>query len=252
MARAELFRSARRSFQRVPGIYGPKEVPMYCPKCGYQQPSDAFRFCSRCGLQLGSVKELIAPGDATSTGEPRPQSGLSPLRQIDINIGAGVMLFGAIKSALIASLSRGPGDESIILGLLAFSAGFAVLLLIFQLSPRQRGLTLGATLMFVGSLVAAVASGPFGLAGIAAVAAFLIPLVLFWRCLSGAFMREFFDQKPATAKGEAGLPGDKPVLIEAAPVQGVYNAPVRAGDTDSELKLSASSVTENTTELLSN
>ena len=35
---------------------------MHCPKCGQQQISEDTRFCSRCGLQLGLVAELIANG----------------------------------------------------------------------------------------------------------------------------------------------------------------------------------------------
>ena len=38
---------------------------MYCPKCSQIQTEDGLRFCSRCGFQLGVVKELLAePGGA--------------------------------------------------------------------------------------------------------------------------------------------------------------------------------------------
>ena len=33
---------------------------MYCPRCGQQQISDQTKFCSRCGLQLGLVGEVLA------------------------------------------------------------------------------------------------------------------------------------------------------------------------------------------------
>jgi len=32
---------------------------MHCPRCGQQQISDATKFCSRCGFQLGLVAELL-------------------------------------------------------------------------------------------------------------------------------------------------------------------------------------------------
>ena len=35
---------------------------MYCPRCSQQQVSEEVRFCSRCGLPLGAVKELVAAG----------------------------------------------------------------------------------------------------------------------------------------------------------------------------------------------
>jgi len=33
---------------------------MYCPSCGQQQVSEEIRFCSRCGLPLGLVAEVLA------------------------------------------------------------------------------------------------------------------------------------------------------------------------------------------------
>src|SRR5438477_6865500 len=33
---------------------------MFCPKCGQQQASDDMSFCSRCGLPLDGVKQLLA------------------------------------------------------------------------------------------------------------------------------------------------------------------------------------------------
>lgn len=35
---------------------------MYCPNCGQQQISNETRFCSRCGLQLGLIAEVVANG----------------------------------------------------------------------------------------------------------------------------------------------------------------------------------------------
>ena len=35
---------------------------MHCPRCGQQQVSDEIKFCSRCGLPLGLVAEVVAQG----------------------------------------------------------------------------------------------------------------------------------------------------------------------------------------------
>ena len=35
---------------------------MHCPRCGQQQVSEETKFCSRCGLQLVIVTELLANG----------------------------------------------------------------------------------------------------------------------------------------------------------------------------------------------
>ena len=34
---------------------------MHCPRCGHQQNSDKIRFCTKCGLEISDVKELLAP-----------------------------------------------------------------------------------------------------------------------------------------------------------------------------------------------
>src|SRR2546421_1814613 len=35
---------------------------MYCPSCGQQQISSETKFCSRCGLPLGLVAEVVGQG----------------------------------------------------------------------------------------------------------------------------------------------------------------------------------------------
>ena len=34
---------------------------MHCPRCGQRQNSDEIRFCTKCGLEISEVKELLAP-----------------------------------------------------------------------------------------------------------------------------------------------------------------------------------------------
>lgn len=35
---------------------------MFCPQCGQQQISDDIKFCSRCGMPLGVVSEVVSQG----------------------------------------------------------------------------------------------------------------------------------------------------------------------------------------------
>ena len=35
---------------------------MFCPQCGQQQVSEEIKFCSRCGLPLGVVSEVVGQG----------------------------------------------------------------------------------------------------------------------------------------------------------------------------------------------
>jgi len=46
---------------------------MHCPKCGQQQISEETRFCSRCGLLLSGVAEVLANNGIV----PAPQTGLT-------------------------------------------------------------------------------------------------------------------------------------------------------------------------------
>ena len=35
---------------------------MFCPRCSQEQASEEIRFCSRCGLPLGLVSEVVSRG----------------------------------------------------------------------------------------------------------------------------------------------------------------------------------------------
>lgn len=34
---------------------------MHCPRCGQRQNSEEIRFCTKCGLEISNVKELLMP-----------------------------------------------------------------------------------------------------------------------------------------------------------------------------------------------
>ena len=36
---------------------------MFCPRCGQEQASGELRFCSRCGLPMGIIAEVLANGE---------------------------------------------------------------------------------------------------------------------------------------------------------------------------------------------
>ena len=62
---------------------------MYCPKCAQPQVSAETQFCSRCGLPLDGLKELV------EGGAPAPAAGLSP-RQKGVRHGALLMLLSVV------------------------------------------------------------------------------------------------------------------------------------------------------------
>jgi hypothetical protein len=45
---------------RISLNFGARE--MHCPRCGQQQVSEEIKFCSRCGLPLGVIGEVVAQG----------------------------------------------------------------------------------------------------------------------------------------------------------------------------------------------
>ena len=50
---------------------------MFCPQCSHQQVSDNTRFCSRCGLSLGVVSELLTNSDIQLKREKREATGIA-------------------------------------------------------------------------------------------------------------------------------------------------------------------------------
>jgi hypothetical protein len=42
---------------------------MHCPRCGQQQTSDEIRFCTKCGLEISDVKDLLAPETVQTTAQ---------------------------------------------------------------------------------------------------------------------------------------------------------------------------------------
>ncbi len=67
---------------------------MYCPKCAQPQASDETQFCSRCGLPLNKLKELIL-ADATAMVSQSKQDKCRP-RHRGIRQGAMLMTLSII------------------------------------------------------------------------------------------------------------------------------------------------------------
>ncbi|MGH9855881.1 MAG: zinc ribbon domain-containing protein [Blastocatellia bacterium] len=228
---------------------------MFCPQCGAEIASDRVRYCTHCRFPVGSMKEFIVTEVTKSQSEDEKKS--YPLRQRDITLGAGLMLIGALKALFLGISSRAPWSEGIMIFLFALGAMFSALLMFSQLSPRQRGLTIGATLMFIGSLLAL----PVGFAteglGVLFVAAIFLPIILFWAKIARAFMRIFFDKEVLPEK-KASLhpqPALNPTYPPASALPSAQNAPVVEPSTnrmkEAEM-VRPFSVTENTTEMLKN
>ncbi|HEY0379426.1 MAG TPA: hypothetical protein VGC87_21090 [Pyrinomonadaceae bacterium] len=73
---------------------------MYCPRCSQQQASEEVRFCSRCGFQLGVVKELLAQTEAPAPAAVEPLQPARGLRKRDVTVGALLMFVVALVVVL--------------------------------------------------------------------------------------------------------------------------------------------------------
>lgn len=88
---------------------------MYCPNCSQPQASDETQFCSRCGLPLGEVKEIVlAGGEAKALKSKTGESSLSP-RQKGLRQGALLMLISLVLvPAYILLASLFPADDRLV------------------------------------------------------------------------------------------------------------------------------------------
>lgn len=72
---------------------------MHCPRCGHQQNSDEISFCTKCGLEIGNVKELLTP-ELRKTTEKRKEEIKKARRQGTIMIFSSfafIILFAAVR-----------------------------------------------------------------------------------------------------------------------------------------------------------
>ncbi|MDQ3908250.1 MAG: zinc ribbon domain-containing protein [Acidobacteriota bacterium] len=103
---------------------------MFCPKCGQSQPSDALRFCSRCGFALVGVAELLARDGVPSYPAAAVGSQSDSPRRRGMRQGVGIMLVGVFLIPIIALLHpliNLPGEYSVV-GAIVFLAGLLRLL----------------------------------------------------------------------------------------------------------------------------
>jgi hypothetical protein len=226
---------------------------MFCPQCSAEIASDRVRFCTHCRFPIGSMKEFIAT--EASKNDAEEEKKFYPLRQQDINLGAGLMLIGLLKAILVSMASPGSRDHEISVLLFVLGAVFGAAIMFSQLSPRQRGLTLGATIIFLGSLLGYIAGLAIG-ATPAVFFAFSLSLVisLFWMRLARTFMRLFFDKEIATEKrvSQPALNPAAPSASALAPAQNAQDIePTTNRMKEAEIAIPFS-VTENTTRTLKN
>lgn len=78
---------------------------MHCPQCGQQQIPGEVRFCSRCGLPLGGVSELLSHGGVLPKPEPETERRISPRRK-GVQQGVMLIMLGIITTILFGILNN--------------------------------------------------------------------------------------------------------------------------------------------------
>ena len=69
---------------------------MYCPKCSQSQVSDEVQFCSRCGLPLLNLKEMVSTEGKTRLRDSTKDKDILSSRQKGTRQGVILMLLSII------------------------------------------------------------------------------------------------------------------------------------------------------------
>ena len=76
---------------------------MFCPRCGHQQVSNEMRFCSRCGLSLGLVTDLVANSSNQLKREKQELTGIALMMATVLMLVNFIIVFGAVTLPHLAS-----------------------------------------------------------------------------------------------------------------------------------------------------
>ena len=69
---------------------------MFCPQCGHRQVSNDTRFCSRCGLPLGLVTDLVANSGDQLKREKRELTGIALMMATVLMLTNFIIVFGSV------------------------------------------------------------------------------------------------------------------------------------------------------------
>jgi hypothetical protein len=198
------------------------------------------------------MNEFLASDAAKNNAED--ETKFYPLRQRDISLGAGLMAIAVLKAFLLAA--NIPGGRQWLTFFFTLGMIFSAGLLLSQLSPRQRGLTVGATILFLGAMLGVLAGfATSGFGAPLAVLGLFLGVSFCWMPLMRLLRRIFFDKEETSKK-------PRPVPLEPI-FFNVANAPLppaqtpAAADLDTRQmkqaeKIERFSVVEDSTRLLKN
>lgn len=111
---------------------------MHCPKCGTERVSDATIFCSRCGLYLDHIKDVMEAG-GEPVGGPRDHEKAPFLNSKNIRIFS--LLWFLVVTVFLLPISAIMGGEAKMLAVLGLMGpvGAAFLLILSMFFPAASG-----------------------------------------------------------------------------------------------------------------
>jgi hypothetical protein len=99
---------------------------MHCPSCGQQQVSSDLRFCSRCGMPMAAVAEVLANGGMLPVKDLQQPLLITSAKKRGLKQGGILLLLGVfivpVLGIIIGSLLDGP-TELVGLGAVFFFLG---------------------------------------------------------------------------------------------------------------------------------
>ncbi len=76
---------------------------MFCPQCGHQQVSDDTSFCSRCGISLGLVTNLVSNSSTQLKREKRELTGVGLMMATVLLLLNFLLVFGVVALPHLAN-----------------------------------------------------------------------------------------------------------------------------------------------------
>jgi hypothetical protein len=148
---------------------------MFCPKCSQPQPAEDVRFCPRCGFHVREVKELVGREEGRAAEEALARAEGPLPAQKDLATGALLMFAGCVVAVFWGFMGlRWRPEVALPQAYFIMGGTLAFILTLFHpllgalerlfsgggpwphTRRRRDGINLGAVLMFVGALKAAL------------------------------------------------------------------------------------------------
>jgi hypothetical protein len=119
---------------------------MHCPRCGQQQVSEDTRFCSRCGLPLDLVAEIVAHHGTLPQLSERGSKTNWHSRKNGFKISAIWFVVVVMILLPLAGITGAPEEVLGALAILGSIGAFLLVLLSWMFLPKDVKLHVGAPL----------------------------------------------------------------------------------------------------------